>query len=112
MALLQKASDDQHFLPRECRREPVMKKLLFACAMSVAGAFAFTGASPASAMSAGPVTGLSDIVTSSAAAENVGYYYRRGFCGRYPWRCRRGFYGPRYRYYAPRYRYYHRPWWW
>ena len=88
-----------------------MKKLLFACAMMTAGAFAFAGASPASAMSAGPVTGMSDIVKSSGTADKVGYYYRRGFCGRYPWRCRGG-YGPRYRYYAPRYRYYHRPWWW
>jgi hypothetical protein len=81
--------------------------------MTVAGAFALAGATPASAVPAGPVTGLSDIVTSDAAADTVGYRYRRGFCARYPWRCRRWGYGPRYRYWGPRYRYrYGRPWWW
>lgn len=92
-----------------------MRKMLFALAMSVAGAFAFAGASPASAMTAGPVTGLGDVVQSGGATEKVTYW--GGYCYEYPWRCRRRHYywGHHYRpYYRPHYYYRHhyRPWWW
>jgi hypothetical protein len=75
--------------------------MLFALALIMAGAFAFAGGSTsASAMTAGAVTGMNDIVKPSQA-EKVTYYgygYRRGYCYHYPWRCR-GYY------------YRHRPYW-
>jgi hypothetical protein len=56
-----------------------MRKLLFALAVVVMGGFAFASGTPASAMSAGAVTGISDLVTANPATENVGrrYWHRR-----------------------------------
>ena len=94
-----------------------MRKMLFALAILVTGAFAFAAGSPASAMTANPVAGVSEAVQSSGTVEKVGYwgyrdryyrrpYYRRhGYCYYYPWRCRGGSY---YRYR----RHHYRPWWW
>jgi len=80
-----------------------MRKFLFALAMLI-GAFALTAGTPAQAMTAGAVTGMSDIVKADATAEKV--YHRRGrFCRWHPynWRCR----------HRRHHRRYHRgPWWW
>jgi hypothetical protein len=71
-----------------------MRKLLFALAVVVMGGFAFANGTPASAMSAGAVTGLSDLVTANPATENVGRrygyrhrHYRRGWGWRPHRRC-------------------------
>jgi len=80
-----------------------MKKLLFAFAMLVMGAFAFSG-TPAQAMPAGAVTGMSDILKPGGTAEPVHYHWRRrGFCWRYPyhWRCRGRGYRRGFCYYNP-----------
>jgi hypothetical protein len=81
-----------------------MRKLLFTLVMLLAGAFGFAAGTPAKAMTAGPVTGMSDIVKSGAATQNVHW---QGFCWRHPyhWRCRERRY---YRYN----RWHDRPWWW
>jgi hypothetical protein len=82
-----------------------MRKMLFALAVIMAGAFAFAaGSSPASAMTAGSVTSMSDIVKGSGL-DKVTYYYRRGggYCYYYPWRCRRHHYR--------RHHHHYRPWW-
>jgi hypothetical protein len=80
-----------------------MRKLLFALVVMAMGGFAFAGATPASAMSAGAVTGLSDIVRPEAATEKVAWVrrcwwrYGRRHCRSY-WRPGYGFrrhYGPR-----------------
>ena len=65
-----------------------MRKLLFAFAMMITGAFAFAAGSPASALTAGPVTGMADVVKSDATVNNVTY---GGHCWRHPWHwyCRR-----------------------
>jgi hypothetical protein len=94
-----------------------MRKLLFALVMMLTGAFAFGAGTPANAATAaGPVSGLSEVIKTDAAAQNVQYYYRRhrygyrrGFCWRHPyhWRCRRGYGRPHYY----RRHYYRRPWW-
>jgi hypothetical protein len=100
-----------------------MKKLLFALVMLMTGAFAFAAGSPASAMTAGAVTGVSDIVKPGGAIQTVDYWDRH-YCYEHPWRCRNRYYyrrhydRPYYRpyyfnYYRPHYwRYRHRPWWW
>lgn len=75
-----------------------MRKLLFALAVVVMGGFAFASGTPASAMSAGAVTGLSDLVTSKATTENVHwrpYWHRHGH----------------YRHYRRSYRHHRRCWW-
>ena len=95
-----------------------MRKMLFAFAILVTGAFAFAAGSPASAATVNPITGMSNVVQSTETVENVGYrdgyyrrryydrgyYRRRGYCYYYPWRCRGRDY-----YYR---RHYYRPWWW
>ena len=79
-----------------------MRKMLFALAMIMAGAFAFAaGSSPASAMTSGAVTSMSDIMKGSGADKAT--YYRRGYCSEYPWRCRRRHYRRHHDHY--------RPWW-
>jgi hypothetical protein len=72
------------------RRENIMRKLLFALAIMVTGAFAFAAGSPASAVTAGPVTSMGDIVKSDATLDQV-RWYRGGHCWRHPWHwyCRR-----------------------
>jgi hypothetical protein len=81
-----------------------MRKMLFALAVIMAGAFTFAaGSSPASAMTSGAVTSMSDIVKGSGA-DNVTYYRRGGgYCYYYPWRCRRHHYR--------RHHHHYRPWW-
>lgn len=83
-----------------------MRKLIFALAMLVVGAFAFGTGTPANAATAGSVTTLADIVKPSNLGEKV--HYRRRFCWRHPyhWRCRRRYHR---RYYYRRH--YYRPWW-
>jgi hypothetical protein len=98
-----------------------MRKMLFALAMLVTGAFAFGAGSPASAMTVGSVASASDVVTSAGMVEKVQYWRERRYCDYYPWRCRRHYgygyrdYGYRRQYgwggYRP-YRYRYRPWWW
>jgi hypothetical protein len=87
-----------------------MRKLLFALVMMVTGAFAFGGATPASAMAAAPVAGMSDVVKADSAMQQVTYYrygYRR-FCWKYPDhpRCYRRRWHRHYRhdYWRPRHR--------
>lgn len=65
-------------MPRETG-EKHMRKLLFALAVVVMGGFAFASGTPASAMSAGAVTSVGDLVTANPTTENVGsrYGYRR-----------------------------------
>jgi hypothetical protein len=68
-----------------------MRKLLFALVIVAMGGFAFAGASPASAMTAGAVTGMSDIVKSDSTVDKVAYrcWWRYGHrhCAWYPgWR--------------------------
>jgi hypothetical protein len=85
-----------------------MRKLMFALVM-LTGAFAFGAGTPATAMTAGPVTSMSDVVKADSAMQKVNHW-RRGFCWRHPyhWRCsHRGY---RHRYYRRHYRH-HRPWW-
>lgn len=82
-----------------------MRKLLFALAVMMTGAFAFAVGTPASAMTAGPVTSLNDAVKSGAT--DVTYYRRYNYCDDYPWRCRRHHY--RRHYYRPYWRPYYRP---
>jgi hypothetical protein len=85
-----------------------MKGLLLALAISATSALAFGGGNPANAMTAGAVTGISDIAKQDTLTQKVGYY------GRYY-----GYYYPGY-YYRPYYyyprpyyypRYYYYPWW-
>lgn len=84
-----------------------MRKLLFALAMLMVGAFAFGTGSPASAaVTAGSVTGMSDIVKADNTLSKT--YHRRGrYCWNHPysWRCRRH----RHRHYR---RHYYRRYWW
>ncbi len=93
-----------------------MRKILFALALLVTGAFAFAAGTPVSAMTASPAAAVSDVVKSSGAVEKAQYwgdryyayerpYYRRhNYCYYYPWRCRRHYYYRRHHHY--------RPWWW
>jgi hypothetical protein len=86
----------------------IMKKLLFALAMLVAGAFAFGTGSPASAaVTASSVTGMSDIVKADNTLSKTHYrrYRRHRYCWYYPysWRCRR--------HYHYRRHHYRRYWW-
>lgn len=84
-----------------------MRKILFALIVMAMGGFAFAGATPASAMSAGAVTGLSDLVQTDTTAEKVTWVrrcwwsYGRRYC-RTVWRP--GYYG-----YRPYYRRHWRP---
>ena len=82
-----------------------MRKLLFALALMM-GAFAFGAGSPASAMPASPVTGMSEIVKPDGTAQKV--YHRRWH--RHNYYYRPYYYRPyRYYYYRPYYRpYYYR----
>jgi hypothetical protein len=52
-----------------------MRKLLFAVAVAATGAFAFAAGTPASAMPASPVTGMSDVVKADGTAQVV--HWRR-----------------------------------
>jgi hypothetical protein len=85
-----------------------MRKLMFALVMMMTGAFAIGAGTPAKAMTAGTVTGMSDVVKAGGAMQKV--YYRGGFCWRHPyhWRCRDGGYG---RHHYRRHYRHHRPWW-
>lgn len=58
-----------------------MRKLIFALAVMVMGGFAMATGTPASAMSAGAVTTIGDIVTANASTESVHwrpYWHRHG----------------------------------
>lgn len=82
-----------------------MRKLFFALAMLMVGAFAFGAGTPANAVTAGPVTGMSDVIKADNTLTKT--YHRRGrYCWHHPysWRCRR----PRHRHY----RRHHRRYWW
>jgi hypothetical protein len=81
-----------------------MRKLLFALAVLMTGAFAFAAGSPASAASAGAVSGLSDVVKSNPTVEKV--YHRRRHYYRHHY-YRRHHYRP---YWRPRF-YFYRPYW-
>jgi hypothetical protein len=87
-----------------------MRKLLFALVMVMTGAFAFGAATPASAMTAAPVAGMSDAVKTDGVMQKV-YHYRRGFCWRHPyhWRCQHRHY--RRHYYRRHHHHHRRPWW-
>jgi hypothetical protein len=78
-----------------------MRKLLFALIVTVMGAFAFAGGTPANAMTAGAVTGMSDIVKSGSSIDQVRCWWRYGrrYCS---WGHR-----PRYRWH----RRHHNRWW-
>ena len=53
-----------------------MRKLIFTLAIAVIGALAYAAGSPASAMTASPVAGMSEIVKSDATVQKV-YHHRR-----------------------------------
>jgi len=57
-----------------------MRKLLFALVVMAVGGFAIAGSAPASAMTAGAVTGMSDIVKDSSSVQKV---YHRGWWHRH-----------------------------
>jgi hypothetical protein len=86
----------------------MMRKMLFALATLVVGAFAFAGGSTsASAAPVSPAAAVSDSVRTGNI-ESVTYYYRRGYrrrgyCYYYPWRCERPYYRRHY-YYRPHWR--------
>jgi hypothetical protein len=54
-----------------------MRKLLFALVVMTMG-FAFGGGTPASAMTAGAVTGMSDIIKPNSSVEQVRCWWRYG----------------------------------
>jgi hypothetical protein len=62
-------------LPRETKREKTMRKLIFALAVAATGTLAYAVGTPASAMTAAPVTGMSDVVKQDGTVETV--HYRR-----------------------------------
>lgn len=62
-----------------------MRRLLFALAVIAIGGFAFTGASPASAMTAGAVTGVNDLVKAGPEAVHWRPYYHRHYRHYRPW---------------------------
>lgn len=73
-----------------------MRKLLFALAVVVMGGFAFASGTPASAMSAGALTTMSDVVNSSSTAEKVAWV--RTCSWRYGRRHCRSYWRPSWRY--------------
>ena len=65
-----------------------MRKLIFAFAIVLMGAFGFAAGTPASAMTAGPVAGMTDVVKPAGTAEAVHWrrhwhrhYYRHHYWG-------------------------------
>lgn len=54
-----------------------MRKLLFALALMVMGAFAFAAGTPASAMTAAPVAGMSDVVKADGLTQVRHWRHRR-----------------------------------
>jgi hypothetical protein len=92
-----------------------MKGLLLALAISATGALALGAGSPANAMTAGAVSGMSDIAKPDTLTQKV--WYDRGYCWEFPWRCRHRYYRPYYGYgyyrpyYRPYYSYGYYPWW-
>ncbi len=99
-----------------------MRKLLYALILS-AGAFAFGSGTPANALTANSVAGMSDVAKPGSVAQNVHWYGYRSYCWEYPWRCRyrpywgyrRHYYYPRWHrrhhYYRPYYRHHYRRYW-
>jgi hypothetical protein len=82
-----------------------MRKLFFALAMLMVGAFAFGAGSPAGAVTAGSVTGMSDVVKADNTLGKT-HYRRRHYCWYrpYSWRCR-------HRHHHHRRHHYRRYWW-
>jgi hypothetical protein len=55
-----------------------MRKLLFALVVVAMGGFAIAGGTPANAMTAGAVTGMSDIVKDNSSVDQVRCWWRYG----------------------------------
>lgn len=88
-----------------------MRKLFYALAMIMAGAFMFAGSPAKAATAAAPASGIAHMVKSDGAVENVHYrrrhWRRRRHFGFYPYYYRPYYYRPYY-YYRPHRRHRHR----